>query len=184
MQHMSSLAGQLLIATPGLADPNFSRTVIAVAGHDAEGALGVVLNRRAEVSVSDTVPDLADVVESGDRLFLGGPVQDDSIVVMAEFDDPSEAHLVITSDIGLVSERTQIDRLAEIPGRRRAFAGYAGWGPGQLDGEVENEDWFLTEALPEDLFSDDPTALWSDVLDRMGGEYKLVARMPVDVSVN
>jgi putative transcriptional regulator len=181
---VTSLTGQLLIATPSLRDPTFARTVIAVAGHDDDGALGVVLNRRADAFVGDTVPDLADVVESGERLHIGGPVQDDSIVVMAEFDDPDEAHLVITGAIGLVSERTQIDRLAELSGRRRAFAGYAGWSPGQLDAEVENEDWFLTDALPEDLFSEEPESLWSEVLERMGGEYRLVARMPVDVSVN
>jgi putative transcriptional regulator len=181
---LNSLTGQLLIATPGLRDPNFARTVIAVAGHHDEGALGVILNRRAQASVSETVPDLAEIVDTGERLHLGGPVQDDSIVVMAEFEDPDEAHLVITGAIGLVSERTQIDRLAELPGRRRAFAGYAGWSPGQLDAEVERDDWFLCDALPDDLFSEDPDALWSQVLDRMGGEYRLVARMPVDISVN
>ena len=167
-----------------MSDPNFARTVIAVAGHDDEGALGVILNRRVEASVSETVPDLADIVDTGERLHIGGPVQDDSIVVMAEFDDPEEAHLVISGAIGRVSERTQIDRLAELSGRRRAFAGYAGWAAGQLDAEVERDDWFLCDALPDDLFSEDPDALWSEVLDRMGGEYRLVARMPVDVSVN
>lgn len=181
---MKSLTGQLLIATPGLRDPNFARTVIAIAGHDDDGALGVILNRRAETSVSETVPDLADIVDTDERLHLGGPVQDDSIVVMAEFEDPDEAHLLITGAIGLVSERTQIDRLAELPGRRRAFAGYAGWSPGQLDAEVERDDWFLCDALPDDLFSENPDELWSQVLDRMGGEYRLVARMPVDISVN
>ena len=167
-----------------MSDPRFSRTVIAVAGHDQDGALGVVLNRTADVSVGDTVPDLADVVETGERLHIGGPVQEDSIVVMAEFDDPQEAHLVITGAIGLVSERTQIDRLAQLDGRRRAFAGYAGWSAGQLDAEVANDDWFITDALPQDLFAENPETLWSDVLERMGGEYRLVARMPVDVSVN
>jgi putative transcriptional regulator len=181
---MPSFTGHLLIASPGLVDPNFSRTVIAVANHDEDGALGVVLNRPAEVSVSETVPDLAEVVSGDDRLFLGGPVQDDAIVVMAEFDDPGEPHLVITGAIGLVSERTEISRLAMMDGRRRAFAGYAGWSPGQLEAEVDNEDWFVTEVLPDDLFSDDPAALWSDILERMGGEYRLVARMPVDVSLN
>lgn len=181
---MTSLAGHLLIASPGLADPTFSRTVIAVASHDEEGALGVVLNRRAEVSVSETVPDLADVIAADDRLYLGGPVQDDSIVVLAEFDDPGEPHLAITGTIGLVSERMEIGRLATMGGRRRAFAGYAGWSPGQLDDEVENQDWFVTAVLPDDLFSDDHETLWSDILERMGGEYRLVARMPVDISVN
>jgi putative transcriptional regulator len=181
---MTSLAGHLLLASPQLVDPSFVRTVIAVANHDDLGALGVVLNRPAEVSVSETVPDLAPVVSGDDRLYLGGPVQDDAIVVMAEFDDPGEPQLLITGAIGLVSERTEIGRLAAMEGRRRAFAGYAGWSPGQLDAEIENDDWFVTEVMPDDLFSDAPTTLWSDVLKRMGGEYELVARMPVDVSLN
>lgn len=181
---MTFLGGHLLVAAPGLLDPNFTRTVIAVASHDEDGALGVVLNRRADVSVHESVPDLSEVVGDDERLFHGGPVQNDCIVLMAEFDDPVEPHLVITGTVGLVSEQTEIERLTTLDGRRRAFAGYAGWSPGQLDMEVEREDWFVTPALTDDLFSDRPEALWSEVLERMGGEYRLVARMPVDVSVN
>lgn len=177
------LRGQLLVASPSLRDSNFTRTVIAIASHDEDGALGVILNRRASALVSETVPDLAEVV-ADDQLFIGGPVHNEAIVLVAEFDDPREPQLVITGTIGLLSERADIDRLATLPGQRRVFAGYAGWAPDQLEAEIEREDWFVAPAKPDDLFSDSPMTLWRDVLERMGGEYRLVARMPVDVSVN
>src|SRR5262245_38750082 len=142
---MNSLAGKLLIAAPALSDPNFARSVIAMANHDDAGALGVILNRRTDALVADTVPDLAPVVDDDDQLPVGGPVQQEAIVVLAEFEFPEEPHLTITGTIGLVGDRTGIDHLGAITGRRRAFAGYAGWAPGQLDDELAREDWFVAD---------------------------------------
>ena len=77
-----------------------------------------------------------------------------------------------------------IEELAEATARRRVFAGHAGWGPGQLDEELANEDWIAHVAQPEDVFTQAPEELWSAVLTRKGGRYALVARMPLDPSVN
>jgi putative transcriptional regulator len=74
--------------------------------------------------------------------------------------------------------------LTRVTARGRVFAGYAGWGEGQLDAELEQGDWILDAALPQDIFSETPAELWSDVLTRKGGSYALVARMPADPSVN
>jgi putative transcriptional regulator len=179
-----TLQGQLLIAAPTLVDPNFARAVVAIANHDDDGALGVVLNRPSETEVAEAVPDLAELVDDGEVVHVGGPVQPAAIVVLAEFEAPDDAAFLVTGAVGLVSDRTGIERLPEVTARRRVFAGYAGWGPGQLEAELEREDWILEPARPGDVFTEDPDDLWGSVLERKGGRYRLVARMPLDPSVN
>lgn len=181
---MGSLQGHLLVASPALGDPNFARTVIAIANHDDDGALGIVLNRPSDTDVVEAVPELEGVVDSDDVVFVGGPVQPASIVVLAEFEDPDEAAYLVVGAVGLVSDRTGLERLDDATARRRIYAGYAGWGPGQLEAEVEREDWIVVPALPEDVFADQPLDLWGRVLERKGGQFRLLARMPVDPSLN
>ncbi|MCW3001660.1 MAG: hypothetical protein JWQ20_958 [Conexibacter sp.] len=181
---MESLQGQLLVASPTLSDPNFARAVVAIANHDEDGALGIILNRPSDTEVSDAVPELEDVVDSDAVVFVGGPVQPASIVVLAEFEDPAEAAFLVVEGIGLVSERTGLERLDTVTARRRVFAGYAGWGPGQIEAELETEDWIVEPALPQDVFAEDPIGLWGRVLDRKGGQFSLLARMPADPSMN
>ncbi len=181
---MESLRGQLLIAGATLPDPNFSRAVVLVCAHTGEGALGLVLNRPGELLIGDVAPDLATV--TGDRATIdtGGPVQPGGLIVLAEFDDPALAGVPVIGAIGLVGEGTDLDELADGTRRARVFAGHAGWGPGQLDAELEREDWFVAPAGIEDVFDPDADELWRRVLARMGGHYALVARMPVDPTVN
>lgn len=181
---MDSLQGQLLIASPTMSDPNFARTVVAIANHDADGALGIVLNRPSDTEVAEAVPELEGVVGTDEVVFVGGPVQPASIVVLAEFEDPGEAAFLVVEGIGLVSDRTGLDRLDTATARRRIYAGYTGWGPGQLESELEREDWIVEPALPEDVFDDDPLELWTRVLERKGGQFRLIARMPIDPTVN
>ena len=104
--------------------------------------------------------------------------------MLAEFEDPAEAAFLVVEGIGLVSDRTGLDRLGTATARRRIYAGYTGWGPGQLESELEREDWIVEPALPEDVFDDDPLDLWGRVLERKGGQFRLLARMPVDPTVN
>ncbi|MDX6729101.1 MAG: putative transcriptional regulator [Baekduia sp.] len=184
MSEPMDLQGQLLVASPTMADPNFARTVIAIANHDEDGALGIVLNRPSDTEVVEAVPELEGVVDGNEVVFVGGPVQPASIVVLAEFEDPAEAAFLVVGGIGLVSDRTGLERLDTVTARRRIFAGYAGWGPGQLESELEREDWIIEPALPEDVFSEAPVELWAQVLDRKGGQFRLLARMPADPSVN
>jgi putative transcriptional regulator len=179
-----TLAGQLLLASPTLRDPNFERTVVLIGLHSEEGAMGVVLNRPSGVTVGEAAPQLEQAVSESDPVYVGGPVQQTSIVFLAEFLDPSPAGVLVLGRIGFPAPDAEIDELSEATERVRVFAGFAGWGEGQLEAEVEEGDWIAHAALPEDVFTDVPEQLWSRVLPRKGGSYALVARMPPDPCVN
>jgi putative transcriptional regulator len=179
-----SLAGQLLLAAPSLLDPNFARTVVLIGVHNEEGAMGVVLNRPSAVTVGEAVPQLQDVLGTSETLYVGGPVQPNAVVFLAEFLEPELAGMLVLGRIGFPAPDADIDQLAQATARRRVFAGHAGWGQGQLDAEVGDGDWIAHPAQPQDVFTDLPAELWSDVLTRKGGSYALLARMPLDPSVN
>ena len=180
---MESLQGHLLIAGSSLLDPNFHHTVVLIGHHDEEGAVGVVLNRRSEVVVADAAPPLAGLVDPGERLFIGGPVQSEAAVVLADLEHPERAKVIAFGTIGFLPEETDPEELGEIR-RARVFAGYAGWGPGQLEGELDEGSWIVEPALPTDVFTDDPEALWGAVLRRKGPRFALLASMPLDPSMN
>ena len=185
LTRMESARGQLLIAGPALLDPNFWRTVVLIVEHSEEGALGVVLNRPSETAVLDAVSQLEELVDANEPVFIGGPVQPSSVIVVAEFEDPSDAALVAFDDVGLLGAGSSPDEVGAPRVRRaRAFVGHAGWGPGQLDGELERGDWIVETARREDAFAEAPGELWGAVLTRKGGSYALLARMPPDPSVN
>jgi len=178
-----SLRGSLLIASPALADPNFARTVVLLTEHGDEGAMGVVLNRPSETTVDEVAPELASLVGS-EPVFIGGPVQPQALVVLAEFDDPAAAAWLVVADVGFVAADTDHDELGEAVRRGRVYAGYSGWDAGQLEGELAEEAWIVEPPLPAELFPDDPAALWNRVLARKGGQFALLARMPDDPSLN
>jgi len=180
---VETLRGQLLIAGPGLLDPNFRRTIVLVGEHNDEGALGVVLNRPAPVTVAEAVPPLAELVAPEDPLFVGGPVQPQSAVVLAEFDEPERAGLLVLGRIGFILGEVDPSSLGGIR-RARVFAGHAGWGPNQLEDELEQSAWIPEPALPADVFAEDAEALWRSVLRRKGGGAALMATMPFDPSTN
>ena len=152
--------------------------------HSEEGAIGVVLNRPSIATVGEAVPALQEAVDGCEHVYVGGPVQPTSVVFLAEFTDPAAAGLIVLGRIGFPAPDADIDELAGATERRRVFAGHAGWGPGQLDAELESGDWIIDDAQPQDVFTEVPEDLWSAVLTRKGGSYALVARMPVDPSVN
>lgn len=179
---MDSLKGQLLIAAPMLVDPNFHRTVVLIMEHTDEGALGVVLNRPTELPVGEAVPDLAELAD-GDPVFAGGPVQPQAVIALAEHTGPVGEEAVC-GPIAPIQVSDDIDDIGGHVARVRVFAGYAGWGAGQLESELERDDWIVEPAQNDDAFTESPDHLWADVLRRKGGIYELVARMPEDPSVN
>jgi len=178
-----SLTGQLLIASPALLDPNFRRAVVLVTEHNEDGAAGLVLNRPTDADVSEVVPQLEVLVDDGEPIFMGGPVQPNGVLVLGEFVDPADAAVPLFGSLGFPSLE-EPDEVVPATTRRRIFAGYAGWGSGQLEDELAREDWILETASNDDAFTESPDELWADVLRRKGGIYELVARMPEDPSVN
>jgi putative transcriptional regulator len=172
-----TLRGQLLIAAPSLFD-YFRRTVVLVIEHTADGAMGVVLNRESQARVADVVPQLAGLGADDDLVRIGGPVSAESVVALGEFGDLSEAGTAVVGNLGTLDPDSANESLR----RLRVYAGYAGWGAGQLDGELEQDAWLVAPAEDEDPFSDED--IWSRALERRGGAYKLLATMPPDPSQN
>jgi putative transcriptional regulator len=181
---MESLAGHLLIASPSILDPNFRRTVVFITAHTEEGAVGLILNRQADASVGEAVPQLAAVTDLTEPVFVGGPVNPDGVAVLAEFEDPDDAGVVVLDEVGFVALDVALEEGPPELQRRRVFAGVAGWGPDQLESELERDDWIIEPADADAIFTEDPEHLWRDVLRRKGGQYELVARMPLDPSLN
>ncbi len=180
-----SLRGKLILASPTLLDPNFVRTVVLIAEHTDDGAMGLVLNRPAASSVSDAVPDLAWLTGDEDQVYVGGPVAETAIIVLAEFDRPEIAGALVDGDLGFVgTEADDPDALDGAIRRARVFAGHAGWGPGQLEAELEEDSWIVEPPRREEIFSEDPDGLWAAVRRRKGREYALLSTMPPDPSVN
>ena len=118
--------------------------------------MGVVLNRPSALTVGEAVPQLDESVGALEPVYVGGPVQRTSIVFLAEFVDPEPAALLVVGRIGFPSSEVAVEELATVTRRARVFAGYAGWGSGQLDAEMSDGDWIAQTALPEDVFTDAP----------------------------
>jgi putative transcriptional regulator len=179
---VDSLQGHLLVSSPALVDPNFRRTVVIVAHHDEDGAMGLVLSRPSDAVVAETVPALASLVPAEDVVYIGGPVQPEAFMVLAEFDDVGEAAAPVVGDVGFIPAEADPEELSIR--RLRVFAGYAGWGAGQLEAELDEPSWIVVPAEPQDAFATDPDELWRTVVRRKGGKYSLIASMPFDPSRN
>jgi putative transcriptional regulator len=171
-----SLRGKLLIASPSMSDA-FRRAVVLVIEHGEEGAFGLVLNQPSESTVAEAISDLARTIDGELVIHVGGPVQPNAVTAIGEHIDPAASSRLVVGDVGMVD----LDDPPEL-GRVRVFAGYAGWGPGQLDAELEAEAWIVGDPSADDVFAEGD--LWAEVLNRMGGEYTLLAMMPLDPSLN
>jgi putative transcriptional regulator len=178
---MESLAGKLIVSSPSLVDPNFRRTVVLMTHHDEDGAMGLVLSRPSTLSVAETVPGLADL-PGADSVYVGGPVQTDVIVALVELDEPNDEVPPVIGSVGFLPGDGDTDEL-EIA-RVRVFAGYSGWGPGQLEAELEESSWLVESSAGPELFPEPEDDLWGGVLRDKGGAYRVVALMPEDPSVN
>lgn len=172
-----SVRGQLLIAAPSLFD-YFRRAVILVLEHTPDGAMGVVLNRESETPVAEALPALAELPGADGLVRLGGPVSPESVVALGEFGDPDEAGTAVLGPLGTLDPDAANSSLRRV----RVYAGYAGWAPGQLDGELEQGAWIVQQAHPDDPFREGD--IWSEALRRKGGGYRLLATMPSDPSLN
>ena len=180
----ASLQGRLLVATPALGDPNFAGSVVLVAEHDANGAMGLVLNRPLDVTVADAVPILGGFVGAGDPVHQGGPVQPEAVMALGDFVDGARSASLAFGSVGFLPSDADETLDPAVVNRARVFAGYAGWGPGQLESELDEEAWVVVPAEPDDCFTHEPHALWRRALRRHGGELAVFALQPDDPSLN
>ncbi len=180
--------GCLVVASPTLEDPNFHRSVVLLLAADEDGALGVVLNRPSDTLIDEIVPTWADLAASPPVLFVGGPVQPNAAICVGKCpaapDADSDGYSPLTEDLGTVDLHREPEEIGVGLEGLRVFTGYSGWGPGQLEAEVEAGAWFVLERRSEDVLSAQPEALWERVLRRQGGWLAVLARHPVDASLN
>lgn len=177
--------GRLLVAAPTLMDIHFRRTVVLMLEHSEEGALGLVLNRPTILTAREALPQpLAELVGDGEVVYQGGPVQPEAVILLADFIDPQRAASLAVDGVGVVDPAGDTEDLPGLTRAVRAFGGYAGWGAGQLEGEIAEGAWIDAAAGAADVFTQDHERLWHTVLDRKGGAFRLLARMPDDPSMN
>ncbi|WP_193608363.1 YqgE/AlgH family protein [Nocardioides lijunqiniae] len=180
-------AGVLLVSTPALNDPNFTDTVILVLDADDSGTLGVVLNRPSGLAVADVLDAWQDVVTGPEVLFQGGPVMTEGALAVALLTSAADSPVgfrEVTGQLGLIDLDTPVELLGDSLDSLRIFAGYAGWGAGQLDGEIETGSWYVVPATADDVFREDPSDLWRDVLRRQPGELAWHSTRPSDPELN
>jgi putative transcriptional regulator len=162
--------GVLLIASPNLGDPNFHQTVVLLCEYGPEGSLGVILNRPTDILVSEALPQIAVLKGTSYRVFWGGPVQQSGILMLFRVAQvPSGARPVIDG-IYLGGNLETLDRVITHPQPTetfRAFAGYAGWAPGQLEFEMSLGSWALVTADSMTIFDKDPDQLWQDLVESL-----------------
>jgi putative transcriptional regulator len=169
-------AGVLLIASPVLGDPNFRRTVVYVLDHRPDGSVGVVLNRPSDVTLLDVLPQWFELASSPRTLFVGlGEVRNGS---------RPRGWTEVSGPVGLTDLDTDPGVVERDLHQVRVFAGYAGWGAGQLAGEIADGAWLVVAGHSSDVFADPGGDLWRDVLRRQGGSVALMASYPDDPRLN
>lgn len=184
---MDPRPGSLLVASPALLDPNFADSVVLVLEHNDEGALGVVLNRPTMVPVASVLEDWDDVVGEPELLFQGGPVGLDGALALALLADPTDEPVGwrrCFGDVGMVDLDSPVELVDGGLAAMRIYAGYAGWGSGQLEAEIAEGSWYVVESEPTDLFLPDVAHLRRDVLRRQPGELAWVSTRPADPTLN
>jgi len=159
--------GFLLVAKPGLLDPNFRQTVVLVAQTDDGAAYGVVLNRPATKSLAELVPEKPEFARFSEPLFLGGPVERIGLFAVFRAAAPIGSAFSVAEDLWLALAPATVERLlAEPPAALRFFVGYAGWAPGQLAAELDRGGWWVFEPDPDVVFRKDTRGLWEELARR------------------
>ena len=174
---MDSLAGNLLVATPILLDPNFFRTVVLLLQHDEDGCVGVVLNRPTEELVADHLPDWASRVPEPHTVNFGGPVDPAVAIGLSLAGGGMPTGVPGLSLIDLTEEPDTVSNPVRI------YSGYAGWGGEQLETEIATGSWYVVQASPDDPFDTD-SGQWRRVLRRQPGFLSVVSTFPDDAALN
>lgn len=178
------LRGRLLVAMPAVHEATFANTVILLLEHGPEGAVGLVVNRPSDLDLSGSLPGWWTASAEPPVVFVGGPVGQGGAICLGRADGPVEGWEAVAAGVGIVD----LDRAASeaLPGvdHLRVFTGYAGWGPGQLEDEIEDGAWLVCDAEPGDALSAEPQQLWRRVLRRQPGKLSWLANVPDHPSLN
>ncbi len=182
-------AGTLLLANTDLLEPTFRRSVIYIVEHNDGGTLGVVLNRSSETAVYNVLPQWAKLVAKPKTMFIGGPVKRDAALCLAVLRvgaDPTGVTGLrhVAGRLVMVDLDAEPDNIAPLVEGVRIYAGYSGWTIGQLEGEIERDDWIVLSALPSDILVGPHDDLWGQVLRRQPLPLSMLATHPIDVSRN
>ena len=177
--------GRLLVATPLLGEP-FRRAVILLLEHDESGTLGVVLNQPTTVEVGSVLPQWRDHLTGEPMFFNGGPVSLDTALGLAASDSDPDGFRRIAGAVGVIDLDVPIGDLAPHLAAVRIYAGYSGWSPGQLDGELLEGAWAVVDSgdLVSEAFLCDPHDLWAATLRRAGGTLAWWVNCPADPTAN
>jgi len=183
--HDTFLKGQLILDSGQLRGSFFQRTVVLICQHDAEGAFGLVLNRTSGNNAGEMITgDLPETIK-GFPLYLGGPVQPSALSFLHTDSFIPDANVMENLSLGhSLDSLTEIGESFSATRKVKMFAGYAGWSPTQLEGEMKRNAWLTHPASLELVFDTAPELLWQEVLRRKGGKYRLLAQMPEDLSSN
>jgi len=186
---MTPPPGQLLISAPGMLSPEFARSVILVIEHNDMMTFGVDLTKRSEVAIFNVLPEWLPVVAKPQALYIGGPLNQQSVVGLAQTNqgvDPDKHDRLtrLAPRLAHVDLRADPEEIEPLVSGMRMFAGYAEWGPGQLEEEIEAGEWFVSPALAQDVITPGPADLWSDVMKRQPMPLPLYSTYPVNVEDN
>lgn len=179
--------GTLLVATPALQESFFDGTVILLIESDQDGSLGVVLNHPSGHELPEALAQWRPQITGPAELFVGGPVSIDSALAVGLLREPTETPpgvSVFHGPLGLVDLDAPPELMSGAITRLRVFAGYSGWGAGQLEGEIDEGSWYVVPAERSDVFRSDTTGLRVDVLKRQPGQLAWHATKPADPELN
>ena len=182
-------AVSLLLANTDLLEPTFRRSVIYVVEHNDGGTLGVVLNRSSETAVYNVLPQWAKLATKPKTMFIGGPVKRDAALCLGSLRAGTDPQGVpglrhVSGRIVMVDLDADPDTVAPALEGVRIFAGYSGWTIGQLEGEIERDDWIVLSALPSDVLVEQRVDLWARILRRQPLPLSMLATHPIDISRN
>lgn len=181
---LTPAVGRILIAEPFLSDPNFARAVVLLCEHGEDGTVGFIVNRSTELMLDDLLPDL---YASGLNIYQGGPVQMDTLHMMHTTPVELGGNEIFPGVYWGGSYEALQDMIAAgtyDPAQLRLFVGYSGWSPGQLEKEVEEGSWIITDLTPRLLFDTSPENVWKEAIRSLGDEYAYLANLPVNPQLN
>ena len=163
--------GILLIAKPGMPDPNFSETVVLVAWAEDSSTVGVILNRPSAQQLVDIAPDWPGAADFKQQIYSGGPVMRQVLVALFESkDEPKARAFRVLPKVYVSMHPGNLEPLiARPPARMRLYAGFSGWAPRQLESEVDRGTWFMLRATEDVIFRKDTTGMWQELVEKAQG---------------